>query len=147
MSQLRIEAVGDATVEDWLRVHNAIIPTAPLTLDEVRERVTRNRLDVAYSGDVLVGNATVRPPTGAGAVATVIVRVLPEHRGRGHGTTLLAREMAEARAMGARGIETIVLECNGDGLRFAKSRGFVAEVDRYLPEGDVDAFVTLRLVP
>lgn len=32
-----------------------------------------------------------------------------------------------------------------DGLRFARAHGFVDEVDRYLPEGDVHPFITLRL--
>ncbi|EWT03562.1 acetyltransferase [Intrasporangium oryzae NRRL B-24470] len=143
---LRIEAVDDATLADWQHVHNVIIPTAPLSLDEVRERVTRNRLVVAYAGDVLVGNATVRPPADDTATATVIVRVLPEHRGRGLGTALLERELAAAREMGARELETVVLASNTDGLRFARAHGFVDEIDRYLPEGDVHPFITLRLV-
>ena len=52
----------DATVLDWQRVHNEIIPTAPLSVDDIRERATRNVLEVAYAGDVLVGCSTVRPP-------------------------------------------------------------------------------------
>lgn len=142
---LRVEAVDDATLEDWQHVHNVIIPTAPLSLDEVRERVTRNRLVVAYAGDVLVGNATVRPPTDDTATATVIVRVLPEHRGHGLGAALLEGELAASRAMGAQELETVVLASNTDGLRFARAHGFVDEVDRYLPEGDVHPFITLRL--
>ena len=108
--------------------------------------VTRNRLDVAYVGDVLVGNATVRPPASAGGVATVIVRALPEHRGRGHGTALLERELAEARAMGARGIETIVWTSPGraEVRAVARLRGRGRPIP---PGGDDDAFVTLRLVP
>lgn len=142
MTALRIEPAGEATLADWQHVHNLIIPTAPLSLDEVRERVGRNRLEVAYRGDVLVGNSTVRPP--ADGVATVIVRVLPEQRRRGYGAELLARSVVVAGELGARGLETIVLESNVDGLRFARTHGFVDEVDRYLPDGDDVAFVTLR---
>jgi len=142
VSALRIEPAGAATLADWQHVHNLIIPTAPLSLDEVRERLGRNRLEVAYRGDVLVGNSTVRPP--ADGVATVIVRVLAEHRRQGYGAELLARSVAVAHELGARGLETIVLESNVDGLRFARARGFVDEVDRYLPDGDDAAFVTLR---
>ncbi len=144
MSQLRIEPVGDATLEDWRHVHNVIIPTAALSTDEVRERVTRNRLAVAYVGDTLVGCATVRPPAGDEATATVIVRVLAAHRRQGYGESFFTREMERARALGAREIETVVLESNADGLRFALSHGF-AETSRYLPPGDDDPFVTLRL--
>jgi len=46
--------------------------------------------------------------------------------------------------MGGETIETIVLESNADGVRFATAHGFV-EVDRYLPPGDDDPFITLRL--
>ncbi|MBG6136975.1 GNAT family N-acetyltransferase [Longispora fulva] len=145
MSVLRIEPVDDATLEDWRSVHNLIIPTDPLSPDEVRERVGRNHLTVAYRDDVLVGCATVRPPTGDPATATVIVRVLPEHRRRGYGEEYHAAAVARARELGAEVIETIVLASNPDGLRFAESHGFV-EVDRYLPPGDEYPFLTLRLL-
>jgi GNAT superfamily N-acetyltransferase len=138
---LRVEPVGAATLQTWRYVHNTIIPADPLSLDDVRERAGRNRLDLAYAGDVLVGNATVRPPAGEWATATVIVRVLPGHRRRGYGQELLRHELERARALGAETIETVVLAANEDGLRFARARGFV-EVARYLPDGE---FVTLRI--
>jgi hypothetical protein len=122
VSNLRIEEVdGDAMLRDWQYVHNVIIPSDALSLDEVRERAQRYLLEVAYLGDILVGCSTVRPPTSDASVATVIARVL-----------------------GASVIETIVLASNVDGLRFAQVRGFV-EVDRYLPPGDSVPFITLRL--
>jgi GNAT superfamily N-acetyltransferase len=93
---------------------------------------------------VLVGNATVRPPTGPDGVATVIVRVLPEHRRRGLGSAYLESELAVARATGARRIETVVLESNADGLAFALAHGFV-EHDRYVLDGDTVAFIDLHL--
>jgi GNAT superfamily N-acetyltransferase len=139
---LRIESVGDATVGDWQHVHNVIIPNAQLSMDEVRERLGHYRLDVAYLDNALVGCTTVRPPDDG--IATVIVRVLREHRRQGHGTQLLAHEIAQAAAMGARVLETIVLASNVDGLRFARAHGFVHEVDRYVPPDSDDPFVTLR---
>ncbi|MCM2430549.1 GNAT family N-acetyltransferase [Streptomyces sp. RKAG337] len=145
MSELRIEQVdGEAAVEDWQRVHNLIIPTAPLSLDDVRERVRRNRLDVAYLGDVLVGCSTVRPPADDTSTATVIARVLPAHRGQGFGGEIYAEGLAQARKLGAEVIETIVLASNPDGLRFALAHGFV-EFERYVLPGDTIAYITLRL--
>ncbi|GAA4574331.1 GNAT family N-acetyltransferase [Planotetraspora kaengkrachanensis] len=144
MPRLRIEQVGDATLEDWRHVHNVIIPSDPLSADEVRERAGRNHLEVAYLGDELVGCTTVRPPVGGSATSTVIVRVLPAHRRNGYGGELYEREMAHARTSGARTIETVVLASNVDGLRFALSHGFV-EVSRHLPPDDDDPFITLRL--
>ena len=132
----------DATLEAWRYVHNLIIPTDPLSSDDVRERVVRSHLTVAYVDDVLVGCATVRPPVDDAATATVIVRVLPDHRRQGHGEAFYVHELARANALGAQVIETIVLESNADGVRFAKAHGFV-EVERYLPPGDDDPFITL----
>jgi hypothetical protein len=39
VSDLRIEQVdSDASLLDWQHVHNLIIPTAALSLDDIRER-------------------------------------------------------------------------------------------------------------
>jgi GNAT superfamily N-acetyltransferase len=145
MSDLRFEPVdAEATLQDWQHVHNTIIPTAVLSLDKVRERVRRHRLEVAYLDDALVGCSTVRPPTSEASVATVIARVLPAHRRRGIGAQLYARGLEQARKLGADVIETVVLATNPDGLRFAHAHGFV-EVDRYVLPGDSVPFIDLRL--
>ncbi|OPG04614.1 GNAT family N-acetyltransferase [Streptomyces sp. GKU 895] len=142
---VRLErAVGDAMLEQWRYVHNVIIPADPLSLDAVRERGTRYRLENAYVGDVLVGCSTVRPPEGEDAVATVIARVLPAYRRRGYGTALYENGLAHARGLGAKVIETCVLAVNEDGLRFAGKQGFV-EVERYVLDGENDEWVDLRL--
>jgi GNAT superfamily N-acetyltransferase len=131
-------------LEQWRHVHNVIVPPAAMSLDEVRARAARYRLENAYVGDVLVGCSTVRPPEGEEAVATVIARVLPEYRGRGYGTALYDRGLAHARVLGARVVETCVLAANEDGLRFAVARGFV-ETERYVLDGEGDLWVDLRL--
>ncbi|MEU0674901.1 GNAT family N-acetyltransferase [Streptomyces sp. NPDC006172] len=144
---LRVEPVeGEAMLEQWRHVHNLIVPPAALTLDEVRARAERYRLENAYVGDVLVGCTTVRPPAGGGeeAAATVIARVLPEYRRRGYGAALYDRALAHARQLGARAVETCVLAANEDGLRFALARGF-AETERYTLDGESDVWVDLRL--
>jgi GNAT superfamily N-acetyltransferase len=75
----------------------------------------------------------------------VIVRILPEHRRHGFGTAYLSSELAQARVLGARRIETVVLASNVDGLAFAAAHEFV-EHDRYLLAGDTIPFVDLHLV-
>jgi hypothetical protein len=60
----------DAVLLDWRRVHNLIIPTSPLTTDEVGERARRNHLEVAYLDEAAVGCSTVRPPGGDPAAGT-----------------------------------------------------------------------------
>lgn len=145
--ELRTEPVGedDRRAEDWRHVHNLIIPTAPLSADEVRERRSRNRLFVAYAAGVLVGCSTVRPPAGDEGAATVIARILPGERRKGYGTELYAHGVAVARELGASAIETVVLGSNPEGLEFARARGFV-EVETYLLPGDTVPFTDLRLV-
>jgi GNAT superfamily N-acetyltransferase len=145
MQDLRIsQPDGDAAFRDWLHVHNVIIPTHVLSLDEVRERARHNHLEVAYLGEVLVGCSTVRPPRDDTAAATVIVRVLAAHRRQGLGEKLYVRGLERARELGAEVIETVVLSSNEDGLRFAQKHGFV-EVERYLLPGDTIPWIDLRL--
>ncbi|WP_269859190.1 GNAT family N-acetyltransferase [Streptomyces sp. RPT161] len=145
MSDLRIEQPdSDAEFEDWRYVHNVVIPTHILSLDEVRERAQRNHLEVAYLGDALVGCSTVRPPTADTTIATVIARVLAEYRGRGFGEELYARGLRRARELGAEAVETVVLSSNVDGLRFAQKHGFF-EVERYLLPGETIPWISLRL--
>lgn len=131
-------------LEHWRHVHNTIVPPAAMSLDEARARGDRYRLENAYLGDVLVGCSTVRPPDGEEAVATVIARVLPPYRRRGHGTALYDHGLAHARGLGARVVETCVLAVNEDGLRFAEARGF-AETERYTLDGESEVWVDLRL--
>jgi GNAT superfamily N-acetyltransferase len=139
MTELRIERVdGGVALEDWRYVHNAVIPTATLSLDETRERAQRNHLEVAYLGDVLVGCTTVRPSSadedspapGDAPVATLIARVLPAHRGQGLGEQLYASGLAHARKLGAEVIETVVLASNVDGVRFAEARAYRVRATR-----------------
>ncbi|MFJ6722274.1 GNAT family N-acetyltransferase [Streptomyces sp. NPDC091259] len=135
---------SDAALEDWRHVHNAVIPTHLLSLDDVRERARRHHLEVAYVGDELVGCSTVRPPTDETLTATVIARVLSTHRGQGLGNELYARGLARARELGGRVIDTVVLSSNEDGLRFARRHGFI-ETERYLLPGDTIPWIDLRL--
>lgn len=145
MPQLHIRRPDDdAALRDWRHVHNTIIPTHPLSPDDVRDRARRHHLEVAYLGEVLVGCSTVRPPADGTATATVIARVLAGHRGQGIGGRLYARGLSRARELGAETIETVILSSNADGLRFALRRGFV-ETERYLLPGDTIPWIDLRL--
>ena len=141
---LRIVPVeDDATLLDWQRVHNEIIPTASLSVDDIRERLTRNVLEVAYDDDVLVGCSTVRPPSEETAAVTVIARVLPEYRRRGFGDAIYQHCLHRGQQLGDT-FETHILASNEDGVRFAKAHGFV-EVETYLLPGDTIPFLELRL--
>ncbi len=139
-----VEVADEQTVADWQRIHNEIIPTDPLSLDDVRERSSRHRLEVAYVGAEAVGNSTVRRPT-EDAGTMVIARVLPPYRRRGIGTVLFHRGLEVAVAWAdQRPVESVVLETNEDGLAFALARGFV-EVERYTLPGATIPYVALEL--
>jgi L-amino acid N-acyltransferase YncA len=146
MAELRFERADteaeQAVRNDWRHLHNLIIPTAPLSVEEVEERAGRNHLEVAYLDDLAVGCSTVRPQ--AFGTATVIARVHPGHRQRGFGEQIYQRALATARAQGAEVIVAVVLASNEDGLRFALRHGFV-ETDRYTLPGDTIPFVDLTL--
>jgi GNAT superfamily N-acetyltransferase len=141
MAELRIEVASGTALEAWRQVHNAVIPIAPLSAEEVRERAGRNHLTVAYVGNTLIGCATVRPPAAGSATATVIVRVIPEYRHRGYGAQFLNQQLGVAHELGATDIETIVWAGNPDGLRFAQSHGFTE-----VPGDQPPDFITLRLL-
>jgi GNAT superfamily N-acetyltransferase len=149
MEDVRFVEVGDdRSVADWQRIHNEIVPTDPLSLDEVRERSGRHRLELAYAGTgdgaVAVGNSTVRRPTDESG-AMVIARVLPPYRCQGVGTLLYERGLAAARRWADdRPVETVALASNEDGLAFALARGFV-EVQRYTMPRATIPYVSLEL--
>jgi L-amino acid N-acyltransferase YncA len=63
---------------------------------------------------------------------------------QGLGGQLYAQGLAAARALGAKVIETVVLESDVEELRFALPHGFV-EIERYVLPGDSVAFIDLRL--
>jgi GNAT superfamily N-acetyltransferase len=100
MSELRFERATpsgpEILLDDWRRIHNLIIPTAPLSGADVRARAGRNRLVVAYLDAVAVGCSTVRPPVGDPPAATVIARILPGYRRRGFGEQLYRRAVTTA---------------------------------------------------
>ena len=145
MDDVRFVQVSDEqTVADWRRVHNEIIPTDPLSLDDVTERSGRHRLELAYLGADAVGNSTVRRPT-ADQAAMVIARVLPAYRRRGIGAALFHRGLEVALTWAdQRPVETVVLASNEDGLAFALARGFV-EMERYTLPGATIPYVALEL--
>lgn len=136
----------DEALRDWRRVHNATIPTHHLSLDDVRDRSWRHHLELAYAGGVLAGCSTVRPPEDGTCTATVIARVLADHRGRGIGEELYARGLFKAWELGAEQIATVVLSSNDCGLRFAHKHGF-AETERYVLPGETIPWIDMKLAP
>jgi GNAT superfamily N-acetyltransferase len=120
-----------ADLQGWVDVWNAITPREPLDVPTVRERWERQpeRLYlVAEEDGEIVGQGMVAPSDSPGR-AFVGVRVLPDHRRRGHGGALYERAEVHALALDPHTLSTSVSADSPDGLRFAGQRGY-AEVDR-----------------
>jgi GNAT superfamily N-acetyltransferase len=140
-----IEQATEETLYGWLTVHNVLIPNAPLTPADARERLRRHRLLVAITDDRrVIGSTTVRPPEDDPGTVTVIARVLPRHQRAGIGRALYERAMQQAAEYRPTRVMTCVLANNEWGLAFARRLGLV-EVERYVLDGDDVAFVDLAL--
>jgi ribosomal protein S18 acetylase RimI-like enzyme len=140
-----IEHATEETLHGWLTVHNVLIPNAPLTLADARERLSRHRLLVAITDDRrVIGSTTVRPPEDEPSTVTVIARVLPRFQRAGIGRALYESAMRQVAEYQPTRVMTCVLASNERGLAFAGRLGFV-EVERYVLDGDDVAFVDLAL--
>jgi mycothiol synthase len=84
---------GEAEIEAFLAIRAAVDPANPMTHESWdAERDTAGRLDVvAWNGENPIGCAFAEQMYGdpSSTIGWVSVRVLEEHRGRGHGTALL----------------------------------------------------------
>ena len=141
---LRVLPVAPERLAAWREVHNEIIPTSPLSQDEVAERATRHRLTVGTSATPSWAAPRSVPRRGSRA----------RHRHRSDPRAVpaaRARHGVPRRGPGGRprpgaepDSETVVLETNADGLEFAVKRGFV-EHERYVVDGQTVPFVDLHL--
>lgn len=120
--------VTDADLEEWRRVRIAVIPyertqsVAEIRADETPERL----LVLAREDGVVVGSGTANRSE-IGKAGSVIPRVLPEHRRRGHGTALLEHLVDHVAGLG---FETVRAGADDEGsLAFAGRFGF-EEVNR-----------------
>jgi GNAT superfamily N-acetyltransferase len=137
------EASSEASLQGWRTIHNAIIPTDPLSFADVVERSKRNRMHIGYLGKLAVACSTIRPPDLASDdEVMVIVRVLPAFRRAGLGSQLYAYLLREPWVTSTKNLTTVVLAANDSGLQFALNRGFT-QVDEYEIGGAT--YVDLRL--
>ena len=79
---------------------------------------------VAESDGTAIGFACALPVDGDGVVYLNNLHALPESKGRGVGTALLAEVARHARACGARAMRLHVLESNTPAIGFYETRGW-----------------------
>jgi GNAT superfamily N-acetyltransferase len=126
-----VACVSDEDYEAWRRVRIAVVPGERCdTVAEMRRQDSSDRLLVLATMDgAVVGSGVAdRSDSGGGFVAP---RVLPEHRRRGVGTSLLRRLADHVASLGLSDVRAMVDDPRS--LGFAEHVGFV-EVDRQVEQ-------------
>jgi mycothiol synthase len=119
-------AETDADLARWCDVWTAVTPREPARLEDVKRRIERqpDRLYlVAESGDGFVAAGFAGPSQSPERTA-VAVRVLPERRRRGIGSSLLDLVLNHARGLGAEWVSGMVSEDDRDSIAWIEHRGF-----------------------
>ena len=138
--------VTDDDLEAWRRVRIAVIPyERTQSVAEIRADDTPERLLVVAREGGVVGGSGMATRSEIGKAGTVIPRVLPEHRRRGHGTALLQRLVDHVAGLGH---PTVRAGADDDGsMAFAQRFGF-EEVNREVEQTyRIDGPVTPSPVP
>ncbi len=118
----------DADLEEWRRVRIAVVPyERTQSVAEIRADETPERLLVLAREDGVVVGSGMANRSEIGKAGSVIPRVLPDHRRRGHGTALLERLVDHVADLG---YDTVRAGADDEGsLAFAHRFGF-EEVNR-----------------
>jgi mycothiol synthase len=126
LSQLVIAPAGtDADLEAMIHVRRLVTPEARPTVESLRFNRDANP-DLAYlvarAGGEPVACGFVEP---SGPYAAGDVAVVPEHRRRGVGSSMLAELSRRARALGKDELQGEVKESDPGSIAFLERRGFV----------------------
>ncbi len=126
-------AETDADLAGWCEVWTAVTPREPSRLEDVKRRLERQpeRLYlVAEHAGQIVGLGFVGPSQSPERTA-LAVRLLPEHRRRGIGSSLLEPLLKHAAGMGPEWVSGMVSEDDRESVAWARRRGF-EEYDRQI---------------
>jgi len=113
-----------------LEIYNAVWPHEAVTMDEVRhyKASMTDHVDLVARVDreaVGSGFAAIEPQRPE--LVTVLVTVLPEHRGRGAGTAFYRAISTWARDRERDVLEAVVSDDDPESMGFAERRGFVED--------------------
>jgi mycothiol synthase len=118
-------AETDADLEAMIHVRGLVSPEAHPQVDNLRFNLESNdelAYLVARVGDEPAACAFVEP---RGPFAGADIAVVPDQRGRGIGSALLAELSSRARALGKDSLQGEVKESDAESLAFFERRGFV----------------------
>jgi mycothiol synthase len=124
-------AESEAELELWTRIRNLVEVDNPTTVEELRQALRRQpetRHWLADEDGEAIGCAFVSTSSVPGR-AFVLPRVVPQSRGRGAGTALLAAALEYAATLGCERARSHVDGADERSLHFAARHGF-REVDR-----------------
>lgn len=131
----RWATVADAPVvagllHDFNQEFAAPSPGVPVLAARLRRLLPTSALAVLLAGDPAVGLAVVsfRPGVWSDGPTAMLeeLYVVPEQRGRGIGSALMGRLLADVRAAGVQLVEILVDEPDVDAQRFYLRHGFVS---------------------
>jgi GNAT superfamily N-acetyltransferase len=112
----------------------ALAEESPAVIDEL---LGEGRVLVATLGEETVGCLQLLEPSRDGEIELAVLAVAEEHQGRGIGTALVERAIAEARRQGLQTMRVGTSSADIDNLRFYQHRGFrllAVERDAFTPE-------------
>ncbi len=125
---------SDADYAAWTHVRNVVVPNEPMTVEQVRrhdgepDRLTLlAELDGSLAGCGVVGRSSF------GGRAFMAPRVLPDRRGRGVGSALVAKLSGHARELGYTGVNAFVYADEVSSVAFARRYG-LEDVDLQLEQ-------------
>lgn len=99
----------------------ALAEESPAVIEEL---IDQGRVLVAILDDEVVGCLQLLDPDTEGEIELAILAVVEEQQGRGIGTALVERAIAEARSEGLRTIRVGTSSADINNLRFYQRRGF-----------------------
>jgi mycothiol synthase len=124
-------AAAEADLQGWVDVWNEITPREPLSVEIIRGRLNRqpDRLYLVAEHDGCIVGIALAAPSDSPGRGFIVLRVLPDWRHRGIGSSLYEQVEAHALALHPTALSGHVAEDAEDGRRFAERRGYV-EVGR-----------------
>ena len=119
----RVESPDD--LETWARVKCTVVPNEPVTVEQLVETTTDDRLLLLADCDGAVAGCGIAGLSDFGGRAFLAARVLPEFRRRGIGTALVHALADHGRSLGREGVNAFVYADDPGSKAFAEGFGLV----------------------
>jgi GNAT superfamily N-acetyltransferase len=123
----------DDDLETWAELKSRVVPSGPVTADQLRRSAGRDRLLLLAELDGVAVGCGTADRSNVGGRAFIAARVLPEHRRQGIGTALVGALAEHARTLGLSGVNAFVDAAEPHSIAFAEQLGLI-EVDYQLEQ-------------